>query len=314
MGRSPPEPGRSALFVAARGDGLAAPDGPTVRIEAPEACGLSPARWDAALWSAARQLWPDWRPAPTPDSGRRLEDDGRRRLEAAARHEQASCPARPWPALAHALGAPELAVHVVTPGLDEASADATSRTLEAARDHLGGATLWWWVDPAALALPGVVRLLEAAGVEAAPPPGAPPRAHDERGARPARPDARPTARFDPIEGRPHPASPAELALFRALEASPDLQGAFRFNHWVETDEGGKLVDAVSARLGLAVEVDGYRYHGGRAPFARDRHRDFLLAARGWRTLRLTHDEVMADVAAALDKIRALARAPKEPQT
>lgn len=279
-----------------------------VFIEAPGPMGLSPARWDALLWSAARQLWPSWR---TPSG---LAPKARRHLEASARRADPTCPAHPWPALAQVLGAPDLEVFVHTPELTEASADVTSRTLEAAQAQLAGAALVWRVRPQAREFAGVIR----SGGGSAPldsvirsDAGEPHRGAEGATAGSGSGAAR--AHFFPIEGRPHPASPAELALYRALQASHDLQDDFRFNEWVETSEGAKLVDAVSPRLGLAVEVDGFRFHHGRAPFARDRHRDFLLTARGWRVLRLTHEEIMADVHRAVDKIRALADAPKEPE-
>ena len=38
---------------------------------------------------------------------------------------------------------------------------------------------------------------------------------------------------------------------------------------------------------LIVELDGYATHGTRQAFERDRIRDRTLAAKGWRTIRLT---------------------------
>jgi very-short-patch-repair endonuclease len=39
---------------------------------------------------------------------------------------------------------------------------------------------------------------------------------------------------------------------------------------------------------LIVETDGHRHHGTRAAFERDRERDALLTAEGWRVVRITH--------------------------
>jgi very-short-patch-repair endonuclease len=42
---------------------------------------------------------------------------------------------------------------------------------------------------------------------------------------------------------------------------------------------------------LIVETDGHRHHGTRAAFERDRERDALLTALGWRVVRITHRRV-----------------------
>jgi very-short-patch-repair endonuclease len=48
---------------------------------------------------------------------------------------------------------------------------------------------------------------------------------------------------------------------------------------------------------LIVEVDGYRYHGGRVAFERDRARDNALTALGYEVLRFTHRQLTDDPAA-----------------
>ena len=57
---------------------------------------------------------------------------------------------------------------------------------------------------------------------------------------------------------------------------------------------------------LVVEVDGYKTHGPRAQFERDRRKDADLMLAGYRVMRLTWhrlirepDEVIALIAAAL---------------
>jgi very-short-patch-repair endonuclease len=74
---------------------------------------------------------------------------------------------------------------------------------------------------------------------------------------------------------------------------------------------GLEVDFVFARHRVAVETDGWRFHGHRAAFERDRRRDAALTRAGYRTLRFTHDQVAdeprviaATVAAALAHDRA----------
>ena len=60
------------------------------------------------------------------------------------------------------------------------------------------------------------------------------------------------------------------------------------------------------RRDVAVEIDGYEFHGGRAAFERDRRRDGILRAAGidvlrftWRRLTRESHAVVAEVAAAL---------------
>ena len=50
---------------------------------------------------------------------------------------------------------------------------------------------------------------------------------------------------------------------------------------------GYEIDAVYREAKLIIELDGYETHGTRAAFDRDRERDRKLAAKGWRTIRLT---------------------------
>ena len=58
---------------------------------------------------------------------------------------------------------------------------------------------------------------------------------------------------------------------------------------------------------VAVEMDGYRYHSGRAQRERDMRRDTALASIGWLTLRFSHERLHRDVAGCRrDTLRALA--------
>jgi very-short-patch-repair endonuclease len=54
---------------------------------------------------------------------------------------------------------------------------------------------------------------------------------------------------------------------------------------------GMTVDFVFAEQRLAVETDSWRWHRGRSAFERDRARDAVLAAAGWRTLRFTDRQI-----------------------
>ena len=69
---------------------------------------------------------------------------------------------------------------------------------------------------------------------------------------------------------------------------------------------GFSVDFVWPASRLVVEVDGYGFHGDRAAFERDRRRDQVLVAAGYRVIRATwrqleHEPlgVVARLAAAL---------------
>ena len=74
---------------------------------------------------------------------------------------------------------------------------------------------------------------------------------------------------------------------------------------------GLEVDFVFRSHRVAAETDGWRFHGHRAAFERDRRRDAALTRAGYRALRFTHDQVTgephavaATVAAALARDRA----------
>jgi len=72
---------------------------------------------------------------------------------------------------------------------------------------------------------------------------------------------------------------------------------------------GHVADFLWRAERLIVEVDGYRFHGHRAAFERDRRRDRTLRAAGYEVIRITwralKDEPFGVVA---DLTRALARA------
>lgn len=111
----------------------------------------------------------------------------------------------------------------------------------------------------------------------------------------------------PLVGRPNPNSPGECLLAERLAKDRELAGLFAFNIWVGGDGERYLVDLVWTEGRLAVEVDGYRWHSTETMFRRDRHRDYRLMTWGYRVLRLPHDEVMADPALQIEKIRDLVR-------
>jgi hypothetical protein len=66
--------------------------------------------------------------------------------------------------------------------------------------------------------------------------------------------------------------------------------------------GGHEVDFLWATARLVVEVDGYRYHGHRAAFERDRIRDQALATSGYRVLRVTWRQLVDEPLALIARI------------
>lgn len=112
----------------------------------------------------------------------------------------------------------------------------------------------------------------------------------------------------PVLGRPHPLSPGEQRLAALLARDAELGGLFTCNERVRTVRGTEpLVDLHWAAGRLVIEIDGYRGHSEPWAFRADRQRDYELLASGYRVLRLTHDEVMADAELALEKIRDVVR-------
>ncbi len=60
-------------------------------------------------------------------------------------------------------------------------------------------------------------------------------------------------------------------------------GRFVFHPTIE----GLEVDFAEPTRRLVIEGDGWEFHSSRDAFERDRHRDLVLAAAGWRCVRLT---------------------------
>jgi len=115
-------------------------------------------------------------------------------------------------------------------------------------------------------------------------------------------------RIWPVLGRPHPFSPGEQALARALGEDPELADLFEFNQPLTTQSGSHYVVDLLWRFGrLVVEVDGYHFHTTPDAFAQDRERDFELLISRYRVVRLTHDEVLTTPERALAKLRGAVR-------
>lgn len=120
---------------------------------------------------------------------------------------------------------------------------------------------------------------------------------------------RPAAeRFISARSRAHPASEAERRVEAALAADPELAGLFTGNEIVRVAGHGQQprVDLVCRAHRIVVEIDGPE-HQASPKFAQDRHRDYELLVAGYLVLRLTNDQVAADLQRAIEKIRAVVR-------
>jgi hypothetical protein len=74
-----------------------------------------------------------------------------------------------------------------------------------------------------------------------------------------------------------------------------------FNVWIE----GQEVDAVWLDRKVAVELDSYEHHSGRAAFERDRARSSALAAAKWRPIRVTGRRMERDPERLAAEVREL---------
>jgi REase_MTES_1575 len=68
---------------------------------------------------------------------------------------------------------------------------------------------------------------------------------------------------------------------------------------------GFRVDAVWRTHRLAVELDGWRHHHDRHAFERDRERDAILTAAGWRVVRFTYRQVTVRPDGVIQTLRRL---------
>jgi hypothetical protein len=127
-------------------------------------------------------------------------------------------------------------------------------------------------------------------------------------ARAAAPPAQPVLTYPPVAGRPHPGSPAERAVERAL--APLKWAAGRA--WNQTYQARPLEPPV--RLDLlwraercVIEVDGPE-HLEPLRYEADRRRDRLLQQDGFAVARFTNDQVARDLAAVVFQIEELVTA------
>ncbi|MGU3360330.1 endonuclease domain-containing protein [Methylobacterium sp. M6A4_1b] len=179
-----------------------------------------------------------------------------------------------------------------------------------------GVLLVWEVDPASgdRARP-VIEALEwgarhgaaAVAALAVPPPAVAPYDRLLYGAfELVRPQATAGERFiAPLPGAHH-ASASERRVAAALAQDADLLGLFACNALVPVGTWGvqHRVDLLCSAYRVVVELDGPE-HRAESKFGADRHRDYELLTAGYLVLRLTNEQVAADLALAIEKIRAV---------
>lgn len=113
-------------------------------------------------------------------------------------------------------------------------------------------------------------------------------------------------RVSPLIGRPHPNSPGEQLMAKALQQDADLAGLFHFNQRIQAKTGSHFIVDLLWKLGrIVIEIDGYGYHSNRPIFQSDRQRDFELVISDYIVLRVTHDEVVGNLTKTIEKIRTL---------
>jgi very-short-patch-repair endonuclease len=106
----------------------------------------------------------------------------------------------------------------------------------------------------------------------------------------------------------------ECFLFELLEASSDLNGLFQLNVKPGFKFGNKLaeIDLCCRSLKIAVEVDGFFHFQNADNYRRDRRKDLELQRQGYVVMRFLADDVVSEVAAVLDTIRAAVAFRKQP--
>jgi very-short-patch-repair endonuclease len=69
-------------------------------------------------------------------------------------------------------------------------------------------------------------------------------------------------------------------------------------YWIREGEFEARVDFAFVDLRIAIELQSFQHHGGRAPFDRDLERSNQLVALGWLPLHITDAHLNADFALA----------------
>jgi very-short-patch-repair endonuclease len=92
------------------------------------------------------------------------------------------------------------------------------------------------------------------------------------------------------------------SILRALLIEAGIDG-FEPQVLVSNGRFRARVDLGHRRARLALEADGFEFHGSRRDFAADCHRYDELVAAGWLVLRLTYEQVIGDPAWVVATVR-----------
>ncbi len=79
----------------------------------------------------------------------------------------------------------------------------------------------------------------------------------------------------------------------------------RLNAWLSVDEHRYQVDCLWPDARLIAELDGFKSHGTKRAFRKDRKRDRRLETRGFHVIRITEDQVTHEPEALAIDLRAL---------
>jgi very-short-patch-repair endonuclease len=83
------------------------------------------------------------------------------------------------------------------------------------------------------------------------------------------------------------------SMLRSLLVAAGIEG-FETQVWIEAGEFRVRVDLGHRSARLALEAEGYEFHGSAAKFAADCRRYDELVAAGWLVLRFTYQQVIGD--------------------
>jgi hypothetical protein len=83
----------------------------------------------------------------------------------------------------------------------------------------------------------------------------------------------------------------------------------RLNVWLSVGEHRYQVDCLWSEPRLIAELDGWKSHGTKRAFRKDRKRDRRLGAAGFHVVRITEDQVLDEPSALAADLRELYKRP-----
>jgi hypothetical protein len=83
----------------------------------------------------------------------------------------------------------------------------------------------------------------------------------------------------------------------------------KLNAWLSVGEHRYQVDCLWPSSRLVGELDGFKSHGTKRAFRKDRKRDRRLGAHGFHVVRITEDQVLDEPSEVATDLRALLTAP-----